>query len=301
VQECERKRFLEVTHARAEQAADRQFADAALQECERRRSRTLDEAQRRIAEHEQSIGEWKALKELELSKREAGLETWAAAKREHRAAAEDHHKEMLALERGMHRKTMERTLDRVALHLTCGGGASPTGGRETPTREVIAAAHLDAGPLASPARVQAPDTDTSSEFDSLIKAVLCQHVEFIATYKGDLEERGQYAREEEWPVALPPGYTALGVAAAFGKRKSAEALLQAGADPRGLDESGAYPQAIALAANQPEIAELIRTWPSLPPAIKRTWPAPGRLLQPLDGEFVDKTARAMPGFSMARA
>merc|ERR1712217_774334 len=98
----------------------------------------LQEAERRISERENNLHEWQSLKELNLANGEASLDEWEQARQKQSLAVQAHDKRLLKLEQSQHRRTMERTLDRVARHLQLGDG--DTGGRTTPTREVFASA-----------------------------------------------------------------------------------------------------------------------------------------------------------------
>merc|ERR1712129_182959 len=99
----------------------------------------MDEAMRRIKMNETGISEWKATKEEQLTLREFDFAQVNKARLEQHRDFETHHKTLLELERGQHAQTMERTLNRITRQLQF-GDADHSGGRRTPTRELLAAA-----------------------------------------------------------------------------------------------------------------------------------------------------------------
>merc|ERR1719330_1966608 len=100
------------------------------------KERALKEARRRIQANQKDLDVWKVSKEAHLAKKEADAAEWADSQTRQRVAHEEHHKKLLDLEQGLHKRTMTRTLDRITRQLKFGD--LDDGGRDTPLRELIA-------------------------------------------------------------------------------------------------------------------------------------------------------------------
>jgi hypothetical protein len=101
----------------------------------RQKSQALDEAKRNTSAVEQEATEFRAMMEIEFSRKEARLDEWTAKQRRQNASMEAQHKGMLELEKGLHSRTMERTMQRINRHLEHGDAG--TSGKDTPTRQVF--------------------------------------------------------------------------------------------------------------------------------------------------------------------
>merc|ERR1712039_498296 len=138
IQDAERKMRSEMERMRMEVSDKHRSMQETLRLNGKQKSDAVQEAERRIAERENNLHEWQSLKELNLAKREASLDEWEQARQKQSLAVQAHDKRLLKLEQSQHRRTMERTLDRVARHLQ--HGDADTGGRITPTQDVFASA-----------------------------------------------------------------------------------------------------------------------------------------------------------------
>lgn len=101
----------------------------------RQKSEALNDAKRHTSAVEQDASEWKAIKEVEFSRKEARLEEWTSNQRKQNESLQTHYKGMLELEKSLHHRTMERTMQRVNRQLEFGDAG--TTGKDTPTRQAI--------------------------------------------------------------------------------------------------------------------------------------------------------------------
>jgi len=97
----------------------------------------LDEAARRVRSNESEIYAWRTAKESQLAERERELEARNRRRLAQQRDVEAHHQGLLGLEQGLHAQTMDRTLNRITRQLQF-GDATDAGGRDTPTRELLA-------------------------------------------------------------------------------------------------------------------------------------------------------------------
>mmetsp|Transcript_70546 Transcript_70546/g.228489 ORF Transcript_70546/g.228489 Transcript_70546/m.228489 type:complete len:841 (-) Transcript_70546:76-2598(-) len=126
----------------------------------------------------------------------------------------------------------------------------------------------------------------TADFNDLVEAMMREDMVFILGFQGNLNALGRYRNDHEWDPPPPPAphkYTALCAAAANGKARSVEALLQAGADPSVPDELGGLPEGIARAVGHIRISFLIHTWKS-----------PLRQAEASAGEAQDAPSEAQP-------
>merc|ERR1719506_1946614 len=92
-------------------------------------------AKRHTSAVEQDAKEWKVMMEVELSRKEGRLEDWTTKQRQQNSLVEAHHKGLLELEKGLHNRTVERTMQRINRHLEYGDAG--VNGRDTPTRQAL--------------------------------------------------------------------------------------------------------------------------------------------------------------------
>merc|ERR1712217_968017 len=83
----------------------------------RQKSEVLCETKRHTSALETGMKELRAAEEIAQAHREARQEEWTAAQKSQTAAVTKHSKGLLDLEKGLHRRTMERTMGRVVQHL----------------------------------------------------------------------------------------------------------------------------------------------------------------------------------------
>mmetsp|Transcript_75511 Transcript_75511/g.179362 ORF Transcript_75511/g.179362 Transcript_75511/m.179362 type:complete len:375 (-) Transcript_75511:175-1299(-) len=95
----------------------------------------IKDAHRHLVALEDEARAVRALQEVELAKREVWFEQQTAAHRRHKDMVETHHKTLLDLEKGLHQRTMERTMLRITRHLQYGDAEAA--GEDTPTRKVF--------------------------------------------------------------------------------------------------------------------------------------------------------------------
>jgi len=101
----------------------------------RQKSVALEEAKRHTSAIEQDAVEWKTMMEMQYARKEARLENWTENQRRQNESLEAYHKSILELEKGLHSRTMERTMHRVNRQIEYGDGGA--GGRDTPTRQML--------------------------------------------------------------------------------------------------------------------------------------------------------------------
>jgi len=145
--ECEDQKNFEINQMHKQSIQRHRAMEETLYVSGRQKSEALSEARRHVTIMELDMREARAIQEAETSRREGRLDEWLSAQRRQNTAFEAHHKGMLELEKGLHKKTMERTMQRVNRHLKLGD--ADCGGRETPTREVfksVAGASVGATP-----------------------------------------------------------------------------------------------------------------------------------------------------------
>lgn len=135
VKECEDQKEFEVGQLHAKTVQRQRQMEETLYLNGRQKSTALEEAKRHTAAVQQDCAQWKAIQEIEFARKDARLDEWISKQRRQNDTLEKHHKGMLDLEKGLHNRTMERTMQRVSRQLEYGDGTS--GGRETPTRQVL--------------------------------------------------------------------------------------------------------------------------------------------------------------------
>jgi len=145
----EAQRRLEAERLRAEVAAEKRATQETSRACYEQRRTALDECKKRVYAVEAEAHSWFAKKDRELAKKEAMWTAWGSQQEQHKKDFEQRHKGMLELEQGLHRRTMERTLDRITRHLQFGNGDANPGEPATPTKEVFAAAAAPAADCAA--------------------------------------------------------------------------------------------------------------------------------------------------------
>lgn len=135
VRECEDQKVFEIQQMREKTLQRQRQMEESLYLNGRQKSEALAEAKRHMTSVEQEQKEWRAMQEIEFARKEARLDEWTEKQRRQNSSLETHHKGMLELEKGLHGRTMQRTMERVNRQIEYGDAA--TGGRETPTREAI--------------------------------------------------------------------------------------------------------------------------------------------------------------------
>jgi len=135
VRECEDQKAFETRQMHEKVTQRQRLMEETLYLNGRQKSEALNEAKRHTSAVEQDSLEWKAMKEMEFSRKEARLEEWTSNQRRQNESLQTHHKGLLELEKALHNKTMERTMQRVNRHLEFGDAG--TNGRETPTRQAL--------------------------------------------------------------------------------------------------------------------------------------------------------------------
>jgi len=135
VRECEDQKAFEIQQMHEKVKGRQRQMEETLFLNGRQKSEALSEAKRHTSAVEQDAVEWKAMMEIEFSRKESRLDEWTAKQRRQNSSLENHHKGMLELEKGLHNRTMERTMQRVNRQLETGDAGS--NGRDTPTRQVM--------------------------------------------------------------------------------------------------------------------------------------------------------------------
>lgn len=116
----EAQRRLEAERLKAEVTADRRALDEKNRMCLEQRHVALCEAKRRIESSEKGVQMWMSSKECQLVKKEADWSDWGETQKQQKKGFEAHHKQLLEMEQNLHKRTMERTLDRVVRHMKFG-------------------------------------------------------------------------------------------------------------------------------------------------------------------------------------
>jgi len=140
VRKHEEQRRQEAEQLRAEVAAERAAMEERCRMYMEQGHKALEEAKRRIDSNEKGVQIWMSSKEIQLAKKEADWSEWGSQQKQQKSAFEAHHKQLLELEKGLHGKTMSRTMGRVVRQLKFGD--SDVDGQDTPTREFLQSAML---------------------------------------------------------------------------------------------------------------------------------------------------------------
>lgn len=135
VRECEDQKTFETQQTHEKMTQRQRQMEETLFLNGRQKSEALTEAKRHAGEVEKEAVEWKAMMEIEFSRKEARLEEWTSKQRRQNDSIETHNKGLLELEKALHNRTMERTMQRVNRQLEYGDAG--TTGRDTPTRQVL--------------------------------------------------------------------------------------------------------------------------------------------------------------------
>lgn len=135
VRECADQKAFEIQQMHEKLTQRQRQMEETLYLNGRQRSEALSEAKRHTASVEQDALEWKAMKEMEFARKEARIEEWTSNQRRQNESLQNQHKGLLDLEKALHNRTMERTMQRVNRQIEYGDAA--TTGRDTPTRQAI--------------------------------------------------------------------------------------------------------------------------------------------------------------------
>lgn len=135
VRECEDQKAFEVQQMHEKVTQRQRQMEETLYLNGRQKSEALNDAKRHTSAVEQDASEWRAMKDVEFSRKEARLEEWTSNQRRQNESLQTHYSGMLELEKSLHHRTMERTMQRVNRQLECGG--ADTNGKDTPTRQAI--------------------------------------------------------------------------------------------------------------------------------------------------------------------
>jgi hypothetical protein len=135
MRECEDQKTFEVQQMHEKTVQRQRQMEETLYLNGRQKSEALTEAKRHSGKMEQEFREAKAIQEIDIARKEARLEEWTLKQRQQNLSLENQHKGLLELEKGLHARTMERTMQRTLRHLEYGDG--PTGGKDTPTRHML--------------------------------------------------------------------------------------------------------------------------------------------------------------------
>lgn len=135
LRECEDQKAFEIQQMHDKISQRQRQMEETLYLNGRQKSEALKEAGRRTDTIETEAAEWRATMEIEFSRKEARLGEWAGKQRMQNTSMEAHHKGMLELEKGLHSKTMERTMQRVNRQIEYGDAGA--NGRDTPTRQLL--------------------------------------------------------------------------------------------------------------------------------------------------------------------
>lgn len=96
-----------------------------------RKEEAIAAARKHLAAMEQEHQTLQCHQAAEIQLKEARLQEWKESERRRNDGVVKHHKDLLDLERSLHAKTMERTLDRVTRHLKFGHEETEAGQTET--------------------------------------------------------------------------------------------------------------------------------------------------------------------------
>jgi len=135
VRECEDQKVFETQQMHEKVTQRQRQMEETLYLNGRQKSEALVECKRRTGAIEQEASEHKAMMEMEFARKEGRLDEWTSKQRRQNTTLETHHKAMLELEKGLHSRTMERTMQRINRQMEYGDAGS--NGRDTPTRQVI--------------------------------------------------------------------------------------------------------------------------------------------------------------------
>lgn len=143
VKECDDQKAFETQQMHSKSVQRQRQMEETLYLNGRQKSEALTEAKRHTSAVEQDALEWRAMMEIEFSRKEARIDEWTSKQRKQNEAMENQHKGLLELEKGLHGRTMERTMQRVTRHLEYGDAAA--NGRDTPTRQAFQNTPLSPG------------------------------------------------------------------------------------------------------------------------------------------------------------
>lgn len=130
--------------ARQMQAAleERQRSSAQEVELERRRKElAVDEKRRHVEAIERECEEQRTMQEANFAVKQARLDEWRAQQKKQIDEATQRNRTLIELEKSLHNRSLERTMGRIARHMTFGDG--DVRGDETPTRQALQRAVLD--------------------------------------------------------------------------------------------------------------------------------------------------------------
>lgn len=136
VRECEEKKRCELEQMREMVVQLQRVAGDRVAAAERHKADALDEATRHVDALEQDLGRQRLMEETELARQRGRLDEWRAMQRRQNDTVASHHKGLVDIEKTLHGRTMERTMDRVVRHWKLEDGN--VRGRHTPTRAALA-------------------------------------------------------------------------------------------------------------------------------------------------------------------